>query len=257
MPHVIRFHADARRVRVEIPSLGISLEEEAAAAVLYRRPSRGSSPTCVLAVGRDALRMTESVRMDRSLATTEEDRRARVVPLEQAAWWNDGRLVERGAHVDPAQLGEILIVRPFARETFSVPLCGAILRYMDFMATRQAGGVFRRLYFRRLLWWAPRVELSLEAVPDDDVSHDALARELRPYFGASATLGGAPLRVRHPRGLADLRWIHLGRLAAILAAGALPVALRPGLWLSGVRVTVLGAVVVFWLVCWYRKFRYD
>lgn len=202
MPHVIRIHADPRRVRIEIPSFGISLEEEAAVAAMYRRPSRGSLPAHVLAVGRDALQIEESVRaMDRSLAKTEEDRRARVVPLERAAWWNGGRLVERGARVDPAHLGEIIVVRPFARTTFSVPLCVALLRYMDFVATRRAGGVLRWWYFRRLLWWTHRFELSLEVVPDDDASYDELVRQLKSHFGASTTLGGAPLRLRHPRGL--------------------------------------------------------
>ncbi|WP_434042401.1 MULTISPECIES: hypothetical protein [Sorangium] len=179
------------------------------------------------------------------------------MPLEQATWWNGGRLLERNAHVDPAHIGEILVVRPFDRKTFSASLCDAILRYMHFLATRQAGGVLRRWYFRRLLWWAPRVEFSLEPMPDDDASHDALVRQLRSSFGASATLSGAPLRVRHPRGLADLCCIHLGQLAVILAASALPIALHPRFWLSGVRVTTLGAIVVFWLVRWYQKFRYD
>jgi hypothetical protein len=258
VPHVIRLHADERRIRAEIPSRGISLEEEAAVAVIYRWPSRGHLPYAVLAVGHNALQMTESVRtMDRSLAKTEEDRRARVVPLEQAAWWNDGKLQERGARFDPAHIGEILIVRPFARETFSPPLCEALLRYIDFSARRRAGGILRRLFLSRLLWWTSRVELSLEGVPDDDASHDALVRALRPYFDASTTLRGAPLRLRHPRGLADFRLIHLGQLAAILAAGALPVALHPRLWLNGRLMAVLGAIVAFWLVSWYRKFRYD
>jgi hypothetical protein len=256
VPHVIRFHADPRRVRAAIPSIGISLEEEATVAVMYCRPGRGSPPICVLAVGRDALQITESgPTMDRFLAKSEQDKRARVVPVEQAAWWNDGRLVERGARVDPAHIGEILVVRPFAQETFSAPLCVALLRYMDFLATSQAGGLLRRWYFRRLLWWTPRVELSLEVVPTEDASYDALVRQLRRYFGASATLGGAPLRVRHARGLADLRCIHLGQLAAILAAGALPVALHPRFWLTGMRVTGLGATLVFWLVCWYQPRR--
>ncbi|WP_437324239.1 hypothetical protein [Sorangium sp. So ce381] len=70
-------------------------------------------------------------------------------------------------------------------------------------------------------------------------------------------LTGAALRVRHPRGLADFRIIHLGQLAAIFAASALPIALHPRLWLTGMRVTVLGAILAFWLVSWYRKFRYD
>ncbi|WP_437793075.1 hypothetical protein [Sorangium sp. So ce693] len=258
MPHVIRLHADERRIRAEIPSRGISLEEEAAVAVIYRRPRRGYPPVAVLAVGGDALQMTESVRtMDRSLAKTEEDRHARVVPLEQAAWWSDGRLLERDARFDPAHIGEIVIVRPFARKTFSPPLCEALLRYIDSSARHQAGGVLQRWYLRRLLWWTSRVELELQGVPDDDASHDALVRELRPYFGASTTLGGAPLRVRHPRGLADLRIIHVGQLAAIFAAGALSLALHPRLWLTGMRVTVLGAILAFWLVSWYRKFRYD
>ncbi|WP_437980879.1 hypothetical protein [Sorangium sp. So ce117] len=97
----------------------------------------------------------------------------------------------------------------------------------------------------------------LQGVPDQDASHDALVRELRPYFGASTTLGGAPLRVRRPRGLADLRIIHLAQPAAIFAAGALPIALHPRLSLTGKGVTVLGAILAFWLVSWYRKFRYD
>ncbi|WP_438032510.1 hypothetical protein [Sorangium sp. So ce204] len=258
MPHVIRLYADERRIRAEIPSRGISLEEEAAVAVIYRRPSRGYPPVGVLAVGRNALQMTESVRiMDRSLAKTEEDRLARVVPLERAAWWNDGRLLARDARFDPTHIGEILIVRPFARKTFSPPLCEALLRYIDFSARRQAGGVLRRWYLRRLLWWTSRVEIVLQGVPDDDASHDALVRELRPYFIGSITLGGAPLRLRHPRGFADLRIIHLGQLAAIFAAGALPFTLHTGLWLNGKHVTVLGAIVALWLVIWYRKFRYD
>ncbi len=165
--------------------------------------------------------------MDRSLAKTEEDRHARVVPLEQAAWWNDGRLLERDARFDPAHIGEIVIVRPFARKTFSPPLCEALLRYIDSSARHRAGGVLQRWYLRRLLWWTSRVEIELQGVPDDDASHNALVRELRPYFGASTTLGGTPLRVRHPRGLADLRIIHVGQLAAIFAAGALPLALSP------------------------------
>ncbi|WP_437721835.1 hypothetical protein [Sorangium sp. So ce861] len=225
---------------------------------MYRRPRGGSPPSCVVAVGRNALQVQESVRtMDYSRATTEEDRRARVVPLEQATWWNDGRLLEPNVRFDPAHIGEILVVRPFARETFSAPLCDAILRYTHFSATCQAGGALRRWYFRRLLWWAPRVELWLEPLPDDDASHDALVRQLRSSFGASATLGGAPLRLRRPRGLADLRSRHLGQLAALLAAGAVPIALHPRFWLTGVRVTVLGAMLVFGLVCWYQRFRYD
>lgn len=78
VPLVIRLHADPRRVRAEISSRGISLEEEAAVAVVYRRPRRRELPCAVLAVGRDALGMSGGVRFtERSLAVTEEDRRAR------------------------------------------------------------------------------------------------------------------------------------------------------------------------------------
>lgn len=258
VPLVIRLHADPRRVRAEISSRGISLEEEAAVAVVYRRPRRRELPCAVLAVGRDAIGMSGGVRFtDPSLVVTEEDRRARVVPLERAAWWNGGKLVEAGARVEPAHIGEILVVRPFARETFSPPLCAALLRYMEFLAMHRSGGVPWWWSFRGLFPWSHRVDISLDAVPDDDASHDALVRELRPFFGASATLGGAPLRVRRPRGLADLRPRHLADLAALFAGGALLFALRPPRSLTDVRAVGLGWLLGFALVVWYRRFRYE
>ncbi|MGK3983491.1 hypothetical protein WME99_10660 [Sorangium sp. So ce136] len=195
--------------------------------------------------------------MDRALANTEEARLARVVPLERAAWWNGGKFVEAGARVEPAHIGEILVVHPFAPETFSPLLCTAVLRYMELLVMQRSGGVPWWWSFRGLLPWSHRIEISLDAVPDDDASHDALVRELRPFFGASATLGGAPLRVRRPRGLADLRPRHLAELAALFAAGALLFVLRPPRSLTDVRAVALGWLLGFALVVWYRRFRYE
>ncbi|WP_437663847.1 hypothetical protein [Sorangium sp. So ce1182] len=162
-----------------------------------------------------------------------------------------------GACVEPAHIGEILVVRPFAPETFSPSLCAALLRYMELLAMDRSGGVPWWWSFRGLFPWSHRVAISLAAAPDDDASRDALARELRPFFGASATLGGAPLRVRRPRGLADLRRGHLAELAAILAAGALPFLLRPPPSLTDGRAVVLGAMIVLALAVWYRRFRHE
>ncbi len=86
-----------------------------------RSCTRGSWPCCVLAVGRTAHQMAASVRtMARSLAKSEEDRRARVVVP------GAGGVVERrqalGARRPrrPGAAREILVVRPFTRCRASV-----------------------------------------------------------------------------------------------------------------------------------------
>jgi hypothetical protein len=256
--NTIRFHATSEVIRTEIPSLSVSMQDDAAIAVSYSARGR----VVVIAVGQDALALPERLlTLDLRDAKTKEERRARIVSSEHAPWWVDGGPVVNGPSFDTAaHVGEILLLRPFAPETFSPTLIQAALRYMAYKALHLAPSVDLIRTWRLI---TARMEIELDYVPEDDVAHDRLVRALMTGLARNPpTLNGAPMRVRRPRMLSELGREEIARIVICLL---LPVVvtllvrtgrLRVHPSSIGIFYVVVAVFTVLLLVGQYRDFKY-
>ena len=250
MPPTLRFRVTSETIAIELDGVGVVFEEEALVALMF--DARTASPV-PLAVGRQAQNIESSL-PDLEIGDVRH-RRACLVPMEQARWYEDDRGV--GARLarevgDPWEHhGEVVLVRPFGPEGGSLRVWGWV--FATIWARLSAEGYPSRLGVLGRAWLRARarVDIELPAWPTDARDHDQLLRTLWQVFGGRVLIGGAPGKLRgRARSTTDLALI--AGISALPFTAVLVRAWRGLPWLD--RPVLLMATLFFTLAIFMARF---